>query len=236
MSVAPVFAGEALQVWKCELHDDATEEQVKEAAKTWLTAARKVKGGENLEAFVFFPVAVSNTGQMDLLFVVRTPTFKEWGRFWDGYADSEAAKLDEKHKKFIFPTDSNLWEFKKVKAPGGKDTPATVKKALQMWKCELDDDATEKQVMEAAGNWLAAARKIKGAKNLEAFIFFPVAVNDTGQLDLMFVVTAPTFEALGDFWDGYADSEAAKLDDKHKELIIAPDSAIWEAIKVSVAK
>jgi len=117
IAVAPAFAGEALQVWKCELDDDATEEQVMEAAETWLAAARKVKGGENLEALALFPVAVSGTGEIDLLFMVRAPTFKEWGRFWDGYPDSPAAKLDKEHKDLIVAPDSAIWEAIKVKLP-----------------------------------------------------------------------------------------------------------------------
>ena len=103
-----------MQKWTCELDDDTTEEQVKEAAQKWLAAAKTMKGGKNLEAFVFFPVAVSNMGQSDIIFAISAPTFAEWGAFWDGYKNSPAAKLDIANKDAIVPTDSGLWESIKV--------------------------------------------------------------------------------------------------------------------------
>jgi len=112
---APAFAdGKATQMWRCELGDDTTEDQVEEAAQKWLAAARTMKGGKNLEAYVFFPVAVSNMGQSDMIFAISAPTFAEWGEFWDGYKDSPAAKLDIANKDAIVPTDSGLWEAIKV--------------------------------------------------------------------------------------------------------------------------
>jgi hypothetical protein len=69
IAVAPVSAGEATQMWRCELDDDATEDQVVEAAEEWLAAARTMAGGENFEAYVYFPVAVNDTGESDMFFV-----------------------------------------------------------------------------------------------------------------------------------------------------------------------
>ncbi len=66
-----------------------------------------------------------------------------------------------------------------------------------MWRCELDDDATEAKVMEGAQKWLAAAKKMKGGENLEAMCYFPVAVNATGEMDVMFVVTGTYFRGVG---------------------------------------
>ena len=71
---APLVAGKAMQMWRCELGDDATEEQVMKGAQDWLAAARTMKGGENLDFYVNFPVAVNATGQMDLLFIPRSST------------------------------------------------------------------------------------------------------------------------------------------------------------------
>jgi len=113
---APAFAGgKATQMWRCEVDDDTTEEQVNAAAQKWLAAARTMPGGKNLEAYVFFPVAVSNMGQSDIIFAISAPTFAEWGEFWDGYKGSPAAKLDIANKDAIVPTDSGLWEAIKVK-------------------------------------------------------------------------------------------------------------------------
>ena len=112
---APAYAGEAIQMWKCEMDDDTTEEEVKAMAQEWLTAAKKVKGGERLEAYVYFPVAVNVSGEVDVWFVVVAPSFAEWGMFWDNYPDSPAAELEERqHQKVVCP-DSALWESIKVK-------------------------------------------------------------------------------------------------------------------------
>jgi hypothetical protein len=115
IAVAPAIAGEATQMWKCELDDDATEEQVVEAAHKWLAAAKTMDGGKNLEAYVYFPVAVNNVAECDLIFVVRAPTFKEWGTFWDGYKGSAVAELDKANRDFIVAPNSALWESIKVK-------------------------------------------------------------------------------------------------------------------------
>ena len=231
--VAPAFAGGlATQMWRCELDEDVGEEQVAEAAQKWLAAAKKMKGGENLEAYVFFPVAVSDMGESDMIFVVTTPTFAEWGAFWDGYKGSPASKLDEANKDAIVPTDSGLWETLKVKDSSGTAAPISDGKVMQMWKCEVDDDTSEDQVMAAAEKWLAAAKTMKGGKNLTANVFFPVAVSNMGQSDMIFVLTAPTFAEWGAFWDDYTESPAAKLDVANKDAVVPTDSGLWEAIKV----
>jgi hypothetical protein len=116
IAVSPAFAGgKATQMWRCELQDDATEDQVVAAAEKWLATAKTMKGGENFEAYVYFPVAVNANGESDLIFVVVAPSFSEWGEFWDGYKDSAAAKLDQENQEFVDPTDSGLWESIKVK-------------------------------------------------------------------------------------------------------------------------
>ena len=196
-------------------------------AQEWLAAARMMDGGEDLDFYVNFPVVVNATGQIDLVFVVTAPTFKEWGKFWDAYPDSKAAELEG---DIVICPDSVLWESTAVE-PKLK-TKSSAHKARQMWRCELDDDATEEQVQEGAEEWLAAARTMKGGKNLEAYVYHPVVVNATGQVDLIFVLTAPTFEEWGEFWDGYPDSPAAIVEEKTNEFLVCPDSVLWEASKV----
>ena len=112
---APAYAAEATQMWKCELDDDATEEQVTAGAQEWLTAAKKMKGGERLEAYVYFPVAVNATGETDVWFVVVAPTFEEWGKFWDNYPGSPADEAEIKNREMVACPDSALWESVKVK-------------------------------------------------------------------------------------------------------------------------
>ncbi len=111
---APGFAGDAVQMWKCEMDDDATEAQVEAMATEWLKAAKNTVGGENLEAYLYFPVAVNATGEMDFMWIVVAPTFEEWGRFWDNYADSAAAKAEAQNDLVVCP-NSVVWESVKIK-------------------------------------------------------------------------------------------------------------------------
>jgi hypothetical protein len=106
----PAYSGDAVQMWKCEMDDDATEEQIKGNAAKWLKAAKTMPGGENLQAFVLFPIAVNGVGEMDLMFVVVAPSFEDWGKFWDAYADSAANAADELNADNVVCPDSVLWE------------------------------------------------------------------------------------------------------------------------------
>jgi len=115
IGAAPAYSGEAVQMWKCEMNDDATEAAVEAAAQKWLKAAKKLNGGENLEAYVYFPVAVNATGEMDVMYVVVAPSFEEWGKFWDAYAGSEAAEIENQNNGIVVCPDSVVWESIKVK-------------------------------------------------------------------------------------------------------------------------
>jgi len=112
---APAYAAEATQMWSCEMEADASEEDVTAGAQAWLAAAKKVKGGERLEAYVYFPVAVNATGDIDVWFVVVAPTFEEWGKFWDNYGGSTAAEIEVRNEEKVVCPDSVLWESIKVK-------------------------------------------------------------------------------------------------------------------------
>jgi len=103
--------------------------------------------------------------------------------------------------------------------------------AMQVWKCGMNDDATEKSVREHAAEWLKAAKTMKGGKNLKAQVYFPVVISNTGETDMAFAVTAPSFAEWGMFWDSYGDSAAAAADKKN-ELVDCPGSTLWEAFEV----
>ena len=109
--------------------------------------------------------------------------------------------------------------------------PAYAAEATQMWKCELEAGTSEQEVIAMAGEWLKAARTMKGGERLEAYVYFPVAVNAIGETDVWFVVVAPSFEEWGKFWDNYAGSPAAEVD-KRNEKVVCPDSALWESVKI----
>ena len=110
IAAAPANAVRVSQVFHCEQDDDATEEEINAGAAKWLKAAKGQKGGENLEAWVYYPVAVTNMGESDLLFVVVAPTFEEWGVFWDNYEGSPAAKVDKENQEMVICPESALWE------------------------------------------------------------------------------------------------------------------------------
>ena len=113
VAAAPAFSGVAMQMWRCEMEDDATEKEVIAMAAKWLQAAKTMKGGERLEAAVHFPVAVNAHDAIDMLFTVTAPSFEEWGRFWDSYAGSSAAEMDKQNKMTVCP-NSVVWESFKV--------------------------------------------------------------------------------------------------------------------------
>ena len=115
IGVVSAYSAECVQIWKCELDDDATEAEVIGMARDWLKAAKKVKGGERLEAYVYFPVAVAGIGEYDCLFVVTAPSFEEWGRFWDNYEGSEAALTEVANQEMVITPESAVWEVVKIK-------------------------------------------------------------------------------------------------------------------------
>jgi len=115
IKAAPAYAAEAMQMWKCEMEGDTTEEEVITMAQEWVKAAKTMAGGKGLEANVYFPVAVNVTGKIDVLFVVHAPSFVEWGKFWDNYSGSPAAELEQGHQEKIVCPDSALWESVKIK-------------------------------------------------------------------------------------------------------------------------
>ena len=112
-------------------------------------------------------------------------------------------------------------------------TPAYAAEAMQMWRCEMDDDTTEEEVITMARDWLKAAKTMAGGERLEAQVYFPVAVNAIGNVDVFFIVVAPSFEEWGKFWDNYITSpDGAEANKRHQEKIICPDSALWESVKI----
>ena len=109
MVAAPAWSASAVAVYTCQQDDSASEADVNGAAAEWLAAANGMKGGENIEVFVMFPVAVT-MGESDFLFVVRAPSLAEWGAFMDDYEGSAAAKVDKKFTDIADCPDSALWE------------------------------------------------------------------------------------------------------------------------------
>ena len=114
MLVASPAYAEAIQIFNCEYEGDATEDDVFEMAGKWLAAAKTLKGGENLQIVVRFPVAAS-VDDIDFKFVLVTPTFAEWGEFTDNYEASKLKEIDDELFKVADCNDASMWEGEIVK-------------------------------------------------------------------------------------------------------------------------
>lgn len=107
---APAFAGSPIQLWHCEMDDEATEEAVIAGLERWVAASKEVEGGANINARVMFPVVVNAVATFDLWVIISTPTFAEWGLFWDHYPDSDAGDVEEDNAELFICPGSALWE------------------------------------------------------------------------------------------------------------------------------
>jgi len=115
LGAAPAYSAEVIQIFKCQIDENATEKDLEAAASEWLKAAKTMKGGDQLVAYLHFPV-VSQMGEHDFLFVIRAPSMEKWGMFMDGYHGSPAQEVDKKKFDNICDCpDSALWEPVKVK-------------------------------------------------------------------------------------------------------------------------
>jgi hypothetical protein len=110
----PAYSGTAVHIFECALTDEASEDAIGAQASKWLAAARTMKGGEEFDAYIFFPVA-AQTNDTDFKFMIVAPSLESLGAFWDGYTDdSPAAQLDDENPGFTACPDSALWEGVKV--------------------------------------------------------------------------------------------------------------------------
>ena len=74
-----------------------------------------MKGGEQLKAYLYYPIAAKLPGKTDLFFLVVAPSAAAWGAFWDGYKNSPAEKGDVEGGVCGICTDSALMESVEVK-------------------------------------------------------------------------------------------------------------------------
>jgi len=106
---APAYS-DAIQMFNCQLTDDATTDDVLDMSAKWLKVAKTMKGGENLKVFVRHPIAASSD-DVDFVFVVTVPTFAEWGAFTDAYEVTDMiAAIDDEYEKVADCNDSAIWE------------------------------------------------------------------------------------------------------------------------------
>lgn len=107
---APSVANEFDQIWSCELNTGKTLSEAREVARTWLAAAKSMEHGGRLQAFIRYPIIVSESeNRFD--FVVRAPSLAAWGAFYDTYdAGTPVADADVKFAEVASCSGSTLWE------------------------------------------------------------------------------------------------------------------------------
>ncbi len=110
---ASASADNVVQLWNCKLNDGKSGDDVVAASSAWLKAAKSMKGGKDLEAFVDFPLAAP-TGDGGFNFVLIAPDAKTWGVFSNDYYDSPAAKADEIWSNVATCSGSSLWQSIKI--------------------------------------------------------------------------------------------------------------------------
>ena len=114
MLSATVSADMATHILLCEQEDAVTDDQVEAIAAEWFKAAKAVKGGENLELYLNFPIA-AKAGEVDFAMMLIAPNFAEWGEFMDNYPESPAEDIDDRYEDEIDCGDGALWESVKMK-------------------------------------------------------------------------------------------------------------------------
>jgi hypothetical protein len=116
MIAAPVYAQmQAIQIFNCEFNGETEVDDVMAMAATWLKAAKNTKGGENINAYIRFPVAEGKSNEGDFRFVITAPTFAEWGAFTDAYETSAAADVDDEMDNLVDCGESTIWEGMQIK-------------------------------------------------------------------------------------------------------------------------
>jgi len=81
---------------------------------------KTTKGAENIEVYVFFPVA-AEMGQSDFRLLLKGGSFASWGTFWDAYDESAAADIEDEWSQMFDCPDS--WLFEGFKVEGVETTP-----------------------------------------------------------------------------------------------------------------
>jgi hypothetical protein len=103
--------------------------------------------------------------------------------------------------------------------------------AIQIFNCEYEGDATEDDVTDMTGKWLAAAKTLKGGENLKVYIRFPVAAS-VDDVDFKFVLSTPDFAEWGAFTDAYELSVLEDIDDELDKVADCDDASLWEGGEV----
>ena len=111
---APAWSAQVLHALSCQQDDEVSDEKVEAISKEWLAAVKTIKGGETLRLRLQFPVA-AKVGEVDVVMIMVSPSFAEWGAFMDNYPGSAAEAVDETYAGVLDCGNGTLWESVEIK-------------------------------------------------------------------------------------------------------------------------
>jgi len=104
---ATAYADEVVQLWTCALNDDRTPEELIEASSHWFAAARRNDGGDDIRAFIDYPIAANAVDTFT--FVLVLPDTKAWGAFNHNYPETPAGQAEEAWSEVATCSSSSIW-------------------------------------------------------------------------------------------------------------------------------
>ena len=110
-------------------------------------------------------------------------------------------------------------------------TSAAADNIVHIWNCNLNDGKNGDDVVVASAAWLKAAKSMKGGKDLEVFVEFPIAAR-AGDGGFSFVLIVADAKTWGVFNNDYADSPVAKADEAWAEVAACSESSLWQSVKI----
>jgi hypothetical protein len=107
---APAVANDFDQVWRCELKPGKSLDDARAVSRAWLAAAKSMKNGGRLQAFIHWPIIVGDSANR-FDFVVRAPSLAAWGAFYDAYDEgTPVADADLRFAEVADCSGSTMWE------------------------------------------------------------------------------------------------------------------------------
>ncbi len=104
----PTDADSIVDRWNCQLNDDKTPADLVAASSVWLKAAKSNEGGEDLEAFLEFPIE-ADTGDDDFTSVLVFADRKTWDTFYHDYPNSPAGEAEKAWDEVATCTGASVW-------------------------------------------------------------------------------------------------------------------------------
>ncbi len=104
----PTDADSIVDRWNCQLNDDKTPADLVAASSVWLKAAKSNEGGEDLEAFLQFPIE-ADAGDDDFTIVLVFADRKTWDTFYHDFPNSPAGEAEKAWGEVAMCTGASVW-------------------------------------------------------------------------------------------------------------------------------